>query len=106
MPCSAPLPVNAPIPADTDADFAIAGVPYTEASIARRKVKFFLIIVVVGNVGLTINAQDASIGIDHGDGVKQPRTVGLIKADGQHNAQFCRHSAQTLHSGILLTGAA
>ena len=92
------------IPADADADAAKAGIPHLEAGVAGGKVEFFLIVVVVRDVGLAVDAQQGAICVQHCDAVEQLGARLLIEADGQHYAQLLCHRPEVLHCRILCRG--
>ena len=70
------------IPADADADFAESGFPDSKAGVAGGKVKLFLIEVIVRNMRLPIDAQKASVSIQHRRRVEKTVAVPFVKTDG------------------------
>jgi len=57
------------IPANQNADFAIAGLPGAEAEVARCEIEFFVEQRIVGNVHLPVQAEERAVGIDDRGGV-------------------------------------
>src|SRR5690606_10907063 len=57
------------IPADADADAAVAGMPDAKTGIARRKELLLLIAGTVGDMRLAVDAEQTAVGVDDGDAV-------------------------------------
>ena len=90
------------VPADAHAHPAILGIKHFETGIAGREIKLFLVIVVIRDMGLAVDAQQAAVGVQHGHTVEQALAVLFIKADRHSQFQLPAYLGKTLHSGIFV----
>ena len=85
------------VPADADADRAVAGVPHLEAAIAGAEIIFFLIARPVGDMALAIDAHDLALVVDHGERIIIMLAIALEKAGRDIDAQILGQLAHFLH---------
>ena len=88
------------IPADSNADITISGIPYLESGISRREIKLFLIIMIIRNMRLAINPEKFST-IKNGHGVVKHIPVFFKKADRHHNLKLLCHLQKMLYCSIF-----
>ena len=79
------------VPADAYADLSPCGLPNRKTGIARGKIKFFLIPMVVRDMGLPVHTEKRPVRVQHGDGIEQPLPVPLEKADRKHGPHLFRN---------------
>ena len=89
------------VPADPNAHFSIGCVKYLKTGISRRKIKFFLIEMVIRNMGLSVNAQNRTVCIDHSNRIKQPVHISFVKTYRDHYSKACTDSLEISHCRIF-----
>ena len=89
------------VPADPNAHFSIGCVKYLKTGISRCEIKFFLIEMVIRDMGLSVNAQNRTVCIDHSNRIKQPVYISFIKTDWDHYLQAGANSLEIAHCRIF-----
>ena len=89
------------VPADANTHFSVGCIKYLKTSISRCKIKFFLIKMIIRDMGLPVNSQNGTICIDHGNGIKQPVYISFIKTDWDHYLQAGTNSLEITHCRIF-----
>ena len=89
------------VPADADADGSKTCFKDFESRISRSEIEFFLIKMIVRDMGLAVNAKNGSVCINHGNGIKQALNISFIKADRNHDSKFSGNGLKTPDGGIF-----
>lgn len=76
------------IPADSNTQLAVLGLPDLEAGITGVEVELLLITRTIGNVGLSVDSEDSTIGINNGNGVVVSLVVLFEERDREDNIKF------------------
>ena len=102
--CQTPGRLREPlVPADAHADFSIGGVPDPEARVAGGEIEFLLVVVVVGDMGLAVDAQELAA-VQHRHSVIEDVAAALIEADGQHQGELLGDGQEVPHGVVLQRG--
>ena len=89
------------VPADPNAHFSIGCVKYLKTGISRCEIKFFLIEMVIRDMGLSVNAQNRTVCIDHSNRIKQPVHISFVKTYRDHYLQAGTNSLEITHCRIF-----
>src|SRR5262249_24574231 len=75
------------VPANEDADFAVASLPGAKAEVAGGEIKFFVIERVVRNVHLAVKPEKRAVGVNH-DGRVVVEAGGALFEEGSDDNGF------------------
>ncbi len=76
------------IPADTDADLGVAGLPDLEAGVTRVEVVLLVVAGAIGNMALAVDTQVAAVGVNDGNTVEARPPGQLEETDRQHDLKL------------------
>ncbi len=89
------------IPADTDANLGVAGLPDLEAGVAGVEVVLLVVTGAIGDMALAIDTQVAAIGIDDRNGIETRAPTQLEEADRQHHCQLLGQRLKVLDCRVV-----
>ena len=90
------------VPADTDADPCVAGLPDLEAGVARIEVVLLVVARAVRDVALAVDPEVAAIGVDDRDAVEAGAPGAFEEADRQYHLQLPGEGLEVGDGGVLL----
>ena len=90
------------IPAYSDSDCSISRLKCPKSCISGCEVEFFLIIMIIRNMCLSVYSKYAAVCVDNGYGIKKLTVVSrFIKADGDNDTELLRKLFHALYSIIF-----
>ena len=90
------------IPADPHTDPAEFCFPDLKSSISGSKIEFFLIEMIIRNMGFSVYSEDGSVCIYDGSGIIDAVDIFFIKADRQNDTKLLCHRPETLDCRIVV----
>jgi hypothetical protein len=89
------------VPADANPDTTKSRSKHFESRITRRKVEFFLVSRPVGDVALTIESKELTVGIDHRKRVKISIIGDFIEAKWDYDMKFFRQLTEEFDDRVV-----
>jgi hypothetical protein len=89
------------VPADADAEAAVARAPYAEAGVAGGEVELLVIAGALRDVRLAVDAQYRAVGVDHHQAVEVGVVRTLEHGHRQHDAEIRREAGEAQDGWIL-----
>src|SRR5699024_7001179 len=83
-------------------DIPVRRMENLKAGVSRRKIKLFLVKMVVRYMRFPVNSKEASVRVQNRRGVIEHLAVPLVKADGQHQRKLLCHRGEMPHRLVLL----